>query len=92
MRKITPSQALEKMKHFTNRIKRLQANEYSDKKFRTADLNRNEFEYKYVYLWHSIAVFNKNQERAKIIIAECRSIRLVARDYMIETINQKYLT
>ena len=80
--KITPSQALEKLKHFTNRINRLEADEYSDKKFRTSDLNRNKFEYKYVYLWHSIAVFNKNQKRATDMIAECRKAHIIATGYL----------
>ncbi len=80
--KITPSMALEKMRNFSNSVKRLEADEYSDKKFRTRDLNKNKFEYKYVPLWHSIAVFNKNRERASEIIAVCIALHSVAGKYL----------
>ena len=72
MKKITPSEALSKMEGFSSRVSRIERNKYSDPRFRTRDLNRLRFEFKYVYLWHSIAFFNENKERAFNVIEKCR--------------------
>lgn len=72
MNKITPSEAITKIENFSNRVERIIKNEYSDKKFLTQDINKLKFEYGRVYLWHSIAVFCKNQDRAKQVINRCK--------------------
>lgn len=72
MRKVTPSEAITKIQYFIDRVDRINKNEYSDKRFLTQDMNRLKFEYGRVYLWHSIAVFNKNKERAKEVIDKCK--------------------
>jgi hypothetical protein len=65
MNKLTPSEALQKMINFKDRVKRIEANEYTDKRFLTADQNAMRGEFRYMVLWHSIAIFNKNQNRFK---------------------------
>ncbi|MGK0174060.1 MAG: hypothetical protein ACI9AT_000423 [Ulvibacter sp.] len=69
----TPSEALEKLKGFNSRIDRLESNSYSDKKFRTQDLNKLKWELPRIRLLASIGVHNKNKQRANTIIAETRS-------------------
>lgn len=82
MKKITPSEALSKMQNFIAKIERLQADNYTNKRFRTQDINGLKFEYKYVYLWHSIAIFNKNKERADGIITKCREMHRLASNWL----------
>ena len=82
MRIITPSQAITKIQYFIDRIERLRLNDYSNKRFRTQDLNKLKFELKFVQLWASIAKFNKNEERSNNIINECRSSYIKAFKYL----------
>jgi len=82
MKKITPSEALKKMNNFTERVGRLERNQYSDKRFRTQDLNAMRGEWRYLYLWHSIAIFNKNKDRAKEIIGECDKCYMIASNWL----------
>lgn len=73
---------LSKMQNFIAKIERLQADNYTSKRFRTQDINGLKFEYKYVYLWHSIAIFNKNKERADEIITKCREMHILASNWL----------
>lgn len=70
MKKITPSEALEKLKLFNDRIARLESNDYSNARFRTSDLNKLKRELRTIIFYYSIAVFNKNQTRANEIVKE----------------------
>ncbi len=82
MKRITPSEALVKMEGFASRVDRIEKNKYTNPRFRTMDLNKLRFEYKYVYLWHSIAFYNKNQERAMSIIERCNKRYRIAYLFM----------
>ena len=79
MKIITPSECLSKLVHFNKKVERIQLNEYSNPRFRTADLNRLKWDIKLVQYWCSIAVHNKNKERADIIVKESSQNYLVAR-------------
>lgn len=68
----TPSQALQKLIGFNERIKRLELNNYSNSRFRTMDLNKLKWEIPRISLFASIAVHNKNKERASMIIKKWR--------------------
>lgn len=87
LNKITPSEALSCMKGFSDRVDRLQANEYMNKRFRTYDLSTLKLEVRYIIMWHSIALFNKNKERAKEIISKCAEKRLIALDIIDKELN-----
>ncbi len=79
MNLITPSQCLSSLKNFSDRVERLKKSEYSDKRFRTADLNRLQNEVKKIAWLCSIAVFNKNKERSKEIIARAQVSHIEAK-------------
>ena len=72
MKLTTPSEALTKLSGFISRVERLEANNYTDKRFRTADLNKMKFEIPRMFLFASIGVHNKNKERADSIISVFR--------------------
>lgn len=72
MRKTTPSEALTRIVNFNSRVDRLTLDNYSDKKFRTADLNKLKSEIRHMHLLSSLGIFNKNKERAEKIIKELK--------------------
>ena len=82
MNKITPSESLTKMQGFIERVDRLTADEYSNKRFATYDLTKLKHEIKFVPFWYSIALFNKNKERADSIIKECKEKYKLARSFV----------
>jgi hypothetical protein len=73
MQLTTPSQALEKLIGFINRIERLEANNYKIPRLRTEDLNKLKWEMPRISLFASIAIYNKNKERASEIIDKWRT-------------------
>lgn len=82
MKKLTPSEALQKMINFKNTVHRLEKNEYSNKRFITADKNAIKGTFKYMWLWHSIAIFNKNHERFKSEMKEIKIAYMKATNWL----------
>jgi hypothetical protein len=76
---LTPSEALTRLVNFNSRIDRLESNEYTNKRFRTADLNKLKGEMDSIILLASIGVHNKNKERASIIVEEFKTKYRIAR-------------
>lgn len=66
---ITPSQALARLSDFSKRVDRLEANQYSNPRFRVADLNRLKASQRGFIFLCSIGVHNRNKERATEIIS-----------------------
>ena len=75
---VTPSQALTKLILFYSRVDRLEANNYSNPRFRTQDLNKLKFELQRIRLYASIAIHNKNKERAQSFISMLSSKYIIA--------------
>lgn len=78
MKKITPSAALIKIENFISRIDRLERNKYSNKRFRTSDLNKLKLEFNKMYLFYSIAIFNKNSEKLNKILPKYKDAYIKA--------------
>lgn len=76
---ITPSQALAFIENFNQRIDRLVADNYSNPRFRTQDLKALQHDLRNMTSQASIAVHNKNPERAKTILQACSNRMQTAR-------------
>ncbi len=79
IRLITPAECTTKIGGFILRMKRLDENQYTNPRFRTMDLNKLFFEVRRMSTWASIAVFNKNKDRALTIINEAETLMNRAR-------------
>lgn len=82
MNLIIPSKSLERLKGFCARVDRLEADNYSNIRFRTYDIERLKTELGRVVLWASIGIHNKNKERAKQIIGRAGIKLNIARELL----------
>lgn len=74
MLKITPSEAITKLKGFIDAMDRLEKNEYKSPASRTRDRNAVIAKFKKLQLWYSLAYFNKNQERAEYYMTKANEM------------------
>lgn len=70
MKWITPAEARLQIMAFNKMMGRLEKNEYTSKRLKTCDLNKLPGAFPRMIMLGSIAKFNKNQERVKLVLSE----------------------